>query len=230
MNCRSVRSSLSALVDGQLSESQREHVYRHLQQCSCCAEIYQQTLRVQKALRKLPLLAPPPHLTTALLILASRERVRQMTQGRPAALVAYLGGRARLWLDNIMRPVALPVAGGLLSAIILFCTLVPNMLFQRPSGQDVPLLALYSDPAVINPAPFGFDADHFILEVTVDRNGRMVDYSIADGDRLIQNPRLRRSIENYVLFTGFSPARAFGQPVYGRVTVSFSRYQFRVGS
>lgn len=217
-------------MDGQLSEAEREHIFSHLEQCRQCSEVYAQTLRVRNALRALPVLPAPPELLPRLLVLASRERARQQVTGTPAALLAHLVGRARLWLDNIMGPIAVPVAGGLLSALLLFAMLVPTMLFQRSLGEDVPLVALYSDPAVTSPAPFGFEADHFILEVTVDRNGKMVDYSVADGHRIMQNPRLRRSIENYVLFTGFSPARAFGRPVFGKVTVSFSRYQFNVGS
>lgn len=186
--------------------------------------------RLRKALRSLPALTPPPELTSALLVMASRERSRRMVRSSPHALVAYVADRARLWAEHIMRPVALPVAGGLVSALILFSVLVPSVLFLRSTGNDVPLVGLFQEAAVATPAPFGFEGGDFILEVTVDRHGRMVDYSIADGQRLIENPRLRRSIENYVLFTGFRPATAFGQPTYGKVTVSFRRYRFDVGS
>jgi len=190
----------------------------------------EQTLRVRNALRRLPVLSPPPQLAGVLRVMASHERMRRLALGSPAAVLTHWGDRLRLWADNLMRPLALPLAGGLISAIVLFAMLVPSMLFQRSLANDVPLVGLYREAAVATPAPFGFDADHFILEVTVDRQGRMVDYSITDGDRLIHKTRLRRAIENYVLFTGFSPATAFGQPVYGKVTVSFSRYQYNVGS
>ncbi|MGC8792417.1 MAG: anti-sigma factor family protein [Bryobacteraceae bacterium] len=230
MNCQHVQRSLSEYVDGRLEEAEHLHVGSHLEECAECAARYRQMLRVRQALQKLPALAPPPELTTALLVLASRERVRRMAYASAGALAAHLWDRARLWAENIMRPVALPAAGGLLSAIILFAMLVPSVLFHHAPGNDVPLVGLVQEAAVATPAPFGFEGGDFILEVTVDRQGRMVDYTITEGDRIMENPRLRRSIENYVLFTGFRPATTFGQPTYGKVTVSFSRYRFDVGS
>lgn len=230
MNCHRVRRGLSEHLDGRLSSAERELLVSHLNQCRDCALIFQQMLRVRKAMKALPVWRPPAQLTSVLRVVASRERVRRVVRSSPAAWAAYLGGRMRLWVDNLMRPVALPFAGGLISAIILFSMLVPSILFHRAVANDVPLYGLYREATVASPAPFGFGEDNFILEVTVDRNGRMVDYSIADGEELIRNPRLRRAIENYVLFTGFSPARTFGQPTFGKVTVSFSRYQFNVGS
>lgn len=230
MNCQQVRAWLSEYVDGRLPEAEHRLVASHLEECWTCASACEQTQRLREALRRLPALAPPPELTSALLVIASRERVRRLAWSSPQSLAAHVIDRAKLWAENIMRPVALPVAGGLVSALILFSMLVPSVLFLRSPGNDVPLVGLVQEAAVATPAPFGFEAGDFILEVTVDRHGRMVDYSIADGQRLIENPRLRRSIENYVLFTGFRPATAFGQPTYGKVTVSFSRYRFDVGS
>jgi hypothetical protein len=230
MNCQHVRRSLSEHLDGRLSEAEHMHVVSHLEECPRCAATFEQMQRLRQALQKLPRFTPPPDLTSTLLLIASHERVRRLACGSPRALVAHLTDRVKLWAENFMRPVALPVAGGLLSAILLFAMLVPSVLFQRSLGNDVPLVGLVQEATVATPAPFGFEGGGFILEVTVDRHGRMVDYSIAQGDPLIENPRLRRSIENYVLFTGFRPATAFGQPTYGKVTVSFSRYRFDVGS
>lgn len=230
MNCQNVRLWLSAHLDGQLSDDLEQRVHEHLAECRECALAFDQTLRISSAVRRLPVLAPPAELTHRLRVMASRECARRLLLGSPAAALAELRDRMRLWVDHLMRPLALPMAGGLISALILFSVLVPRMSFRHSLGNDVPLLSLYREAAVATPAPFGFDADHFILEVTVDQNGRMVDYSVADGDRVMHNPRLRRAIENYVLFTGFSPAKAFGQPTYGKVTVSFSRYSFNVGS
>lgn len=230
MNCQQVRAWLSEYLDGRLPEAEQRLIASHLEECWGCASACEQTQRLREALRRLPALAPPPELTSALLVLASRERVRRMIWGSPESVLAHLADRVRFWAENIMRPLALPVAGGLVSALILFSMLVPSVLFLRSPGNDVPLVGLVQEAGVATPAPFGFEGGDFILEVTVDRHGRMVDYSIAEGHRFIENPRLRRSIENYVLFTGFRPATAFGQPTYGKVTVSFSRYRFDVGS
>ncbi len=200
----------------------------HLAHCRDCALNWEQLSRVRTALKSLPARRPPEELTMALRVLASRERVRRLLRRSPAAMLAYLAERVWLWCDNLMRPVALPAAGGLVSALLLFSILLPSIAFHHSSANDVPLLGLYRDATIQSTAPFGFNDDDFVLEVMVDNRGRMVDYSITEGDCLRQDIRLRRSIENNLLFTGFTPATSFGQPTYGKVFVSFSKIQYNV--
>ncbi len=230
MNCQIVQHSLSAYLDGWLSEEERRHVLLHLAQCRDCTRTSEQLTRVRAALKGLPVRTPPEHLTSVLRVIASRERVRRMVRKSPASLLAYYSERLTFWADNLMRPLALPFAGGLISAIVLFSMLVPSILFHRTHANDVPLVGLYSEPTVKAVAPFGFQDDDFVLEVKVDNQGRMVDYSITEGQCLIHNLELRRSIENNLLFTDFAPATAFGQPTFGRVFVTFRRSHIDVGS
>jgi hypothetical protein len=55
-------------------------------------------------LRSLRPRVPPSGLTTSLRVLASRERQRRLGADWP--------GRLRLFAANLMRPLALPLAGG----------------------------------------------------------------------------------------------------------------------
>jgi hypothetical protein len=133
-------------------------------------------------------------------------------------------------MDNLMRPVALPLAGGLLSALLLFSVLVPNISFSRRQiVRDVPI-SLFTEATVKSQPPFGFNDDDFVLEVLIDEQGRMTDYSVAEGQRLSVDPQLRRSIENNLLFTEFQPKTSFGQPAASRLFVSFKRSHFNVKS
>jgi len=230
MTCRSVQNSLSAHLDGCLPEANRHGVKEHLARCGECALAHEQLLELRRALQELPVLSPPEHLSVSLSVLASRERRRRLRWRSLASVLADWTAGVRLWADNLMRPVALPLAGGLLSAALLFSLLVPSIAFNRlPILRDVPI-SISTEAALKAQSPFGFDDDDFVLEVLVDEKGAMVDYSVAEGQRLDLNPQLQRSIENNLLFTEFTPATNFGQPTTSKMFVSFKRSHFNVKS
>lgn len=125
-----------------------------------------------------------------------------------------------------MRPLAIPLAGGLASAVFLFGMVVPNVAtYQSFTGNDVPT-ALYTEATVKSTGPFTFGDDDIIVELTVDEQGRMVDYSFPS--KVSEDPELLRIIENNLLFTTFTPATTFGQPTAGKVRVSFSKSHIEV--
>lgn len=230
MTCRSVQNSLSAQLDGRLPEEIRRGFEGHLARCEECALAYEQLLEVRQALRELPVLSPPEHLSVALRVMASRERQRRLRWRSLSSALADWGAGVRLWLDNLMRPVALPLAGGLISALLLFSVLVPSIVFSRhPIPRDVPI-SIFTEAALKFQSPFGFNNDDFVLEVLVDEKGFMVDYSVAEGQDLALDPQLRRSIENNLLFTEFQPATTFGYPQSSKMFVSFKRSHFNVKS
>jgi hypothetical protein len=122
-------------------------------------------------------------------------------------------------LQNLMRPLALPLVGGIFSAVLLFSALVPSFTQHQTPG-DVPT-GLSTQPLVKSMAPLGFmDTDDAVVDLRIDGEGRIVNYSIigADGHTADQ---LRRSIENNLLFTTFQPATAFGLPIAGKIRISF---------
>ena len=86
---------------------------------------------LSRVLRGISPLVPPPMLSTSLRVLASRELSRRSSKG-------WLD-RVRLFADNLARPLALPFAGGVFSAVILFSMwLVPTYPMRAASGFDVP--------------------------------------------------------------------------------------------
>ena len=132
----------------------------------------------------------------------------------------------------MMRPFAVPFAGGLTSAIVLFGVLAPA--FTRPaySARDVPT-GWYTEASVMALGPFPIVEDALVLDVTINQQGRMVEYSIAANQgasavQIEESETLRRSVENNLLFTQFVPANFFGQPISGKVRIKLLRSQMDV--
>ena len=60
-----------------------------------------------------------------------------------------------------------------------------------------------------------------VVDVTVDEAGRMVDYKIVSGFNFLTTAEVRRSLENRLIFTEFTPVTQFGQPISGKLRISF---------
>jgi hypothetical protein len=175
---------------------------------------------VTPALRSLPRLRPPAGLNSSLRVLASRE-IQRIVHGPSLTRPLTWVDRFRLNFDNMMRPLALPFAGGVFSAVILFSILVvPSYPVHASTSSDVPI-GLTTEAAVKRMAPIATTpSEDVVVDVTVDGDGRMVDYSIVSGGA--QNDvTLRRSIEGFLLLTSFTPATDyFGQPVSATLRVT----------
>ena len=218
--CRIIGKHLSAYADGQLSPSDRQSVELHFARCPQCAARSQQMQKVCRSLRSLPGVNPPAQLTTVLRVIASREIVRRNSSVSAAALIEDWRSSAHVWMANLMRPFALPVAGGLLSTLMLFAILVPN--FAQPAGlsdNDVPTI-LNTEASIRSTGPLAY-TDDVEVELSIDEQGRVVDYTLPAS--VMQNPVLRRTIENNLLFTVFNPATTFGRAISGKVKLSFKK-------
>jgi hypothetical protein len=174
--------------------------------------------RLQNALRNLPRRNPPAGLTTSLRVLASRE-VQRRNSPDGGRLAAWLD-RTRLALDNLMRPVALPAAGGVFSAFALFAMfVVPTYPLRARGTYDVPTM-LSTEATIKGTAPLSVVNGDVFVDVSVDGQGRMIDYAIVGGAGVLVDPTLRRRIENVLLFTEFVPATSFGMPTAGKMRIS----------
>jgi hypothetical protein len=160
-------------------------------------------------------------------VMASQERNRRLAWMHP---FQHFADRFHLWVENLMRPLALPLAGGLISALFLFGTIIPTFAFHRNfSVNDVPV-ALFTEPTVKAQNSLGLPDDDLVIEVILDGQGRVIDYTIIQGPSLASNSELRRAIENKLLFMEFTPATAFGVSMRGKLTLSFNRWNVTVKS
>ena len=182
---------------------------------------------VRELLRELPEREPAADLRMRLRVLASKESSR-----RHARATWYK--RCRTWLsdfrliaDNLMRPLAIPTAGGFVSALLLFGVLAPMLSTPGTivAGQDVPT-QLYKGATVRSYMPLHINDEALTVEVTINDEGRVIGYSIPGAEN--SNPEPRRSIENYLMFMEFTPVRNFGNPVKGKVPIMFQSSQIDV--
>ena len=65
-------------------------------------------------------------------------------------------------------------------------------------------------------------------ELTIDDQGRILSYIIPDCPHMLKSPTLRRNIESSLLFTQFTPATTFGQPMPGKIRLSFRNSSINV--
>ena len=219
MDCRNARRNISAYLDHRMPASERQAVRNHLNACRACALESAEQERLRRTVRSLPRRLPPADLTLRLRVIASKARAEIQGPGR----WTRLRNRLSLSLENLMRPMALPAVGGLCSAVFMFSALIqsfmPAFAMARTASAFDPPTMLLTQPMLkyIAPIPFGGDA---IVDVDIDNNGHIIGYTIVSaGDQ--NNDRLRRSIENNLLFTEFWPATAFGVPVSGTIRISY---------
>ena len=153
--------------------------------------------------------------------MASRELAR-----RRAGVTSWNEWRQgiRMWMENMMRPLALPAAGGVLSALLLFGMLSPQLV-ARSTGEetlDVPT-AIFRDPTLTSTPLMGYELEDMEIELTIDNEGRLLDYAIPASHRakIQRTPAVQRSLEQSLLLTRFAPARAFGQATAGKIRLRF---------
>jgi hypothetical protein len=183
--------------------------------------------RVSMMLRSLPPRVPLGEFATSLRVIASRERQRRIERrGLGHMCVSWLD-RTRLTLQDILRPLALPAAGGLFSAVVLFSMwVVPTYPLRAKSANDIPTNLTTSASqdfacsycyveAVKGAVAVGL-TESLLVEIDVDDQGRMVDYQVVSGASVLSDPRTRSRLENLLLFTQFAPATSFGMPIAGK--------------
>ena len=139
-----------------------------------------------------------------------------------SARMDYWASRARLSFDNLMRPLALPFAGGALMALVTFSVLVPSLSFPHNFGDQSWFKPAIPEsdyvPGVVHGAvvvrsdievPEGVNA----VELTIDEQGKVRDYSVARG---YLSPDLQSII---MLPPPFQPATVLGLPIPSKVKV-----------
>jgi len=179
---------------------------------------------IESALHALPKRLPPSDLSTRLRVIASRERTRRSIFATMHTAVEHYSGRAWLQFENLARPLAIPTLGGLAAAVVLFTVTAMNYpTAALASTMDVPTV-LYTEASFKNMGLFPLDTEEVVIDLTIDDSGRVLDYVFVDGGVPIQNDKqLKNKIDAALLFAEFVPATSFGQPIPGKVRLSFRR-------
>jgi hypothetical protein len=119
---------------------------------------------------------------------------------------------------------AIRTISGSLAAALLFGMVMPA-LWTLPveANDDIPVTyltkGLVSSPTLEAQGMFPFSVDTDVL-VYIDTRGKMYDFQLPEDQR--QNVQLRAEVAQALLLAEFEPATFFGQPVLGRVVITFT--------
>ena len=223
MSCENVQPLISSLIDRRVAASQRDEALAHLETCRACSVEYE-SMRIQRsALRSLAAPSVPAMLQGRLRVLASHERARRLTRINWMARAQHWRGLAALRLGHLMRPVALPVAGGLVSALLMFAALIPSVTYAHFSTIEPPS-PVFTDPdgqlvgegeypkleRAIGPSVSG----KVVVLLTIDDHGNVQNCTVTQG---VMTPE----VQNFILFSHFTPATMFGKPTRGQIRAVF---------
>jgi len=197
--------------DSRLREPERAAVMQHLADCTDCQQREQELKFVSLALRETTRKRPPVDLTYRLRVLASHERARMIAGSNWWSVI-------RFRFNQIWRPLAVPAAGGFFASLLAFAILVPNFTVHANTTNDVQV-RLYTPVSIVNPSPFAFNGQDVMVELTINENGTVSDYSIPGG-KLSKDEM--RDVGNFLLFTSFKAATAFGQPVSSKMLLNIA--------
>jgi anti-sigma factor RsiW len=228
MSCDNVQERVSSFLDRTNAVAERENVLAHIGSCRDCSAYLETQLTMRTALRSLGAPAVPPDLVARLSVTASHERQRRLTRVSFSARLRAWNSRVQLMFDNLMRPLAFPFAGGLVSSMMIFGLLVPSLTFQHAFADQV--LFTYADGEVVVMGPNGAymstseseNAPRIergdavapetanVVELTIDQSGRVSDWSVARGE-------LTQDLTNSIMFGQFSPATNLGVPIQSKL-------------
>src|SRR2546429_6095622 len=136
MTWEQVRDQIWLRLDGQLTSPEWDRSQAHFRSCSHCNAFFEFMQNLCADMRNMAKPAVPAGLTTELRVIASHEYARRLTRANLSALFQNWRGNIRLAFDNLLRPFAVPVTGGLFTALLLFSILtpVPNLRFRHNTG------------------------------------------------------------------------------------------------
>jgi hypothetical protein len=223
LDCKSVRSALWDYTTDSLDGPEGRAVAAHLSDCRECGLHRAEVRSLRTGLKSLPELNVSPLLRTRLRVIASRERSRQALRRNLAARTADLRSRAKLVFDNLLRPIAVPAAGGMLASFLCFAMIVDTLHYHPEWQTDIPI-GLFTQVAIDDASPFSVNGKDVLVQLTIDKNGTVSDFEVPQGTA---SPEELREIGNLVLFSSFTPATHDGQPVTGKILVTINHINIR---
>lgn len=210
LNCKTVRGSLWDFIAGSLEAGLSECIALHLNVCREC-EMYRGEVRsVRSGLKHLPSRQVPDLLNMKLLVLASREHSRWRTRRNLSAWLGEQKSRAKLFFDNLLRPFAVPAAGGILASFLCFGVIVNTLHVSADWQDDIPI-GFFTEIAINELSPFCSSGKDVMVQLSVDSRGRVTDFALPQNSNA--SPEEMQEIGNLVFYSTFTPATRLGQPV-----------------
>ena len=224
--CNHFQGGFTDYLDGRLSGSEMQVIDAHLRGCRQCAREWDSMRDVQASLAGLGPVPEPADLPLRIRVAVSQERA---SLKRPPLFPAW----EMAW-KNTLGPLLLQASAGLCSAVLLLGTVIllvtvfahPESAQAKPDeplgNATAPRLLYFSNAPGSN--EMGAISGPVVVEVYVNGKGEAYDFRILAGP---SDASTRSHIENVLLFSRFTPARFFGQPVRGLAVLSFSGVSVR---
>lgn len=216
INCHEVKRYSAGYIDGRIRSVERSGIAEHLTKCSSCNSYFEQVVMMRSTMGRLPRPAVPAQLQTKLKVIASRERA-EVLRTRGSRWNA-IWDRWKFTLSDLMRPLALPATGGLLSSIALFGLFVLTFgTTATGSNYDIPLCGVSASEATL--VPIELRTQSVTLNMRFDGNGRIGDYNIAN-----QSGSYSSGMQAHlaaITVPQFSTVFAVARPVSGDIQIRF---------
>lgn len=216
--CTFVQNSFEAYLDGTLNGVEMRLFAAHLDACAGCTAEFATARNLQQLLGGVGPVKMPDNLGLKLRLAISHENARRKGY--------WLDVVTARW-DNSVRPMVLRYSAGLASAVLLMgsITLLVGVVAapQAVLANDEPLGALTaphylysaaSSQPVITP-----EDTTIVIQADIDAKGEVYDYKILSAP---QDPSVEAQVRNELMLQHFEPARAFGEPIRGRVLITFA--------
>jgi|GEM_PF-2203478 len=133
IECRKIRTELSAYLDGELTSAEQARVEVHLSECASCRQRLAELRRLEEGITRLPQLEPPPRFVAEV-----RQKIRARTD-------------ERTWVDVMFRPLwlKLPVE------VVAVVAVAMSILFavHRPAEHLPEKETLYTAAIETQPQP-----------------------------------------------------------------------------
>jgi hypothetical protein len=237
MSCENVQELISLLLDRKLPDGEREKVLAHTRWCRECGAHLETLQEMRAALLAMAPPTMPSALSDRLRVLASHERSRHLGRRSFTSRLQNWSEWIRLAFDNLMRPFALPFTGGIVSALLVFSLLVPNLSFPHNYGDETYTIDYTFPDGAVWGATDDIDNKPRIEQVSVwpilpgeraidlviDDQGKVRNYVVAHGP-------LTPDMINVILLSRFTPATYSGQPTWGAIRVVFPHHRRGVRS
>jgi hypothetical protein len=215
MNKSWAKRNLAAYIDGELGPLSNWVMRRHLTYSPELFDEYESresAASLGALLRHLSTVQPPVRLGTRIRLAISHESAPRFW------------ARWKIHLDNLMRPLAVPAAGGVLAAVMSFVTLMGSVgITPRMFAEDVPLAffdkAFVAIPEMSAPTPFSVTEETVVLAF-IDGEGWVYDFRVISNDGSRPNAKLAAELASALVTTRFEPAMSFGRPVPGTALIT----------
>lgn len=216
--CANTKDSLSTFLDGTMSGTEMQAVAAHMESCANCAAALEEARALQQVLAALGPVEPPADLGLKLRLAISHENARR--QGR------WWDAVTARW-DNIWRPALVQYSAGLASALVLVggITLTIGMVAAPEAvlAHDEPLGALTVPHYLYSAAPAQAiitpEETTILVQADIGTTGEVYNYAVLSGP---QDAQVEAQVRNQLMLLRYEPARAFGEPIRGRVLITFA--------